>query len=78
MAKPRDDRQRDLLRPSVEEIIDPGHSLVRLARTIDWPLLDDRLSRVGTAGAGRPAALLPAVAGHALAVALHALSLSVC
>jgi len=32
MAKPRDDRQKDLLRPALEAIIDLGHPLVRLAR----------------------------------------------
>jgi len=31
MAKPRDDRQKDLLRPALEAIIDLGHPLVRLA-----------------------------------------------
>ena len=31
MSKPRDDRQDDLFRPSLEAIIDPGHALVRLA-----------------------------------------------
>ena len=31
MAKPRDDRQKDLLRPALEDIIDLGHPLVRLA-----------------------------------------------
>jgi IS5 family transposase len=36
MAKPRDDHQKDLLRPALEAIIDPGHPLVRLAREIDW------------------------------------------
>jgi hypothetical protein len=34
MAKPRDDRQKDLLRPALEDIIDLGHPLVRLAREI--------------------------------------------
>jgi len=38
MAKPRDDRQKDLLRPALEAIIDLGHPLVRLAREIDWQL----------------------------------------
>ena len=28
--------QKDLLRPALEEIIDLGHPLVRLAREIDW------------------------------------------
>jgi IS5 family transposase len=36
VAKPRDDRQKDLLRPGFEDIIDLGHRLVRLAREIDW------------------------------------------
>jgi transposase, IS5 family len=31
MARPRDDRQKDLLRPALEEIIDMSHPLVRLA-----------------------------------------------
>ena len=31
MSRPRDDRQKDLLRPALEEIIDLGHPLVRLA-----------------------------------------------
>jgi IS5 family transposase len=30
MAKPRDDRQKDLLKPALEAIIDLGHPLVRL------------------------------------------------
>jgi hypothetical protein len=36
MAKPPDARQKDLLRPAPEEIIDLGLPLVRLAREIDW------------------------------------------
>jgi len=34
-AKPRDDRQKDLLRPALEEVIDLGYPLVRLAGQID-------------------------------------------
>ena len=30
-GKPRDDRQKDLLRPALDQIIDLGHPLVRLA-----------------------------------------------
>jgi IS5 family transposase len=36
VAKPRDDRQRDLLRPALEEVIDLGHPLVGLAWETDW------------------------------------------
>ena len=35
MAKPRDDRQKGLLRPALEEIVDFSHPLVRLAREIE-------------------------------------------
>ena len=55
MAKPRDDRQKDLLRPALEDIIDLGHPLVRLAREIDWTFLDKRFSSVCAPGAGSPA-----------------------
>jgi IS5 family transposase len=44
MAKPRDDRQKDLLRPALEDIIDLGHPLARLAREIDWGFLDSRFT----------------------------------
>ena len=40
MAKPREDPQKDLLKPALEEIIDLAHPLVRLARQIDWGFLD--------------------------------------
>ena len=52
MAKPRDDRQRDLLRPALEEIIDMGHPLVRLAQRIDWGFLDARFSAGCAEGPG--------------------------
>jgi len=35
MSKPRDDRQKDLLRPALDQIIDMSHPLVRLAALID-------------------------------------------
>jgi len=35
MSKPRDDRQKDLLLPALDQIIDMGHPLVRLAGLID-------------------------------------------
>jgi IS5 family transposase len=50
VARPRDDRQRDLLRPALEEIIDLGHPLVRLAHEIDWGFLDQRFASVCTPG----------------------------
>ena len=38
MSQPRDDRQDDLFRPPLEEIINFRHPLVRLAGEIDWDL----------------------------------------
>jgi transposase, IS5 family len=64
VAKPRDDRQRDLLRPALEDIIDRGHALARLGREIDWGFLDQRFSGVCTAREGRPPLPTRLVARH--------------
>jgi IS5 family transposase len=74
MAKPRDDRQKDLLRPALEAIIDLGHPLVRLARTIDWRFLDKRFAGVCTAGAGQPPLPTRLVAGLFILKHMHDLS----
>jgi hypothetical protein len=42
MARPWDDRQKELLRPALDQIIDLGHPLVQLADAIDWRFLDGR------------------------------------
>ena len=46
VARPRDERQKDLLRPALEAIIDLSHPLVRLTREIDWEFLDRHFARV--------------------------------
>jgi hypothetical protein len=74
MAKPRDDRQRDLLRPALEEIIDLGHPLVRLAREIDWGFLDTRFAGVCAPGAGQPPLPTRLVAGLFILKHMHDLS----
>ena len=74
MAKPRDDRQKDLLRPALEAIIDLGHPLVRLARAIDWRFLDGRFASVCTAGAGQPPLPTRLVAGLFILKHMHDLS----
>ncbi len=63
MAKPRDNRQKDLLKPALEAIIDLGHPLVRLAREIDWGFLDRRFASVCTPGPGQPGLPTRLVAG---------------
>jgi IS5 family transposase len=74
VAKPRDNRQKDLLRPGLEDIIDLGHPLVRLAREIDWGFLDGRFSSVCTAGDGRPPLPTRLVSGLLILKHMHNLS----
>jgi len=74
MAKPRDNRQKDLLRPALEEIIDLGHPLVRLAREIDWGFLDRRFAAVCAAGDGQPPLPTRLVAGLFILKHTHDLS----
>jgi transposase, IS5 family len=74
MAKPRDNRQKDLLRPALEAIIDLGHPLVRLAREIDWGFLDGRFAAVCAAGPGQPGLPTRLVAGLLILKHLHDLS----
>ena len=74
MAKPRDNRQKDLLRPALEEIIDLRHPLVRLAREIDWGFLDGRFAGVCAAGAGQPPLPTRLVAGLFILKHMHDLS----
>ena len=54
MNQPRDDRQDDLFRPALEEIINLRHPLVRLAAEIDWGFLAGRFGSVCRAGPGQP------------------------
>jgi IS5 family transposase len=74
MAKPRDNRQKDLLRPALEAIIDHGHPLVRLAYEIDWGFLDGRFASVCTPGVGQPPLPTRLVAGLFILKHMHDLS----
>jgi transposase, IS5 family len=53
VSEPRDDRQDDLLRASLEAIINLRHPLVRLAAEINWDFLAKRFSSVCRIG-GEP------------------------
>ena len=74
MAKPRDNRHKDLLRPALEEVIDLGHPLVRLAQQIDWGFLDRRFASVCKSGDGRPPLPTRLVAGLLIVKHMHSLS----
>jgi len=74
MGKPRDDRSKDLFRPALDEIIDMGHALVRLAKEIDWDFLDRRFSAVCQPGPGQPPLPTRLVAGLMILKHTHNLS----
>src|SRR2546429_2695574 len=74
MARPRDNRQKDLLRPALEDIIDLDHPLARLAREIDWGFLDSRFASVCAPGAGQPGLPTRLVAGLFILKHMHDLS----
>ena len=74
MSKPRDNRHKDLFRPSLEEIIDLGHPLARLSREIDWDFLDRRFASVCAAGPGQPPLPSRLVAGLLILKHMHDLS----
>jgi IS5 family transposase len=74
MARPCDERQKDLLRPALDEIIDMGHPLVRLAQQIDWQFLDRRFGSVCQGGPGQPSLPTRLVAGLFILKHMHNLS----
>ena len=74
MSQPRDDRQKDLLRPALDEIIDLGHPLARLSGEVDWGFLDRRFASVCQAGPGQPGLPTRLVAGLFILKHMHNLS----
>src|ERR1700690_3495778 len=74
MGRPRDDRQKDLLRPALDQIIDMDHPLVRLAGEIDWKFLDERFGSVCAPGPGQPPLPTRLVAGLFILKHMHNLS----
>src|ERR1700730_17632489 len=74
MSQPRDDRQDDLFRPSLEKIINLRHPLVRLAAEIDWDFLAGRFSSVCRLGPGQPPLPTRLIAGLFILKHMHNLS----
>src|SRR5205807_6292502 len=74
MSQPRDDRQDDLFRPSLNEIINLRHPLVRLAGEIEWDFLAGRFSSVCGVGPGQPPLPTRLVAGLFILKQTHNLS----
>ena len=74
MSQPRDDRQDDLFGPSLDQIINLRHPLVRLAAEIDWAFLAGRFSSVCRVGPGQPPLPTRLVAGLLILKHMHNLS----
>jgi IS5 family transposase len=74
VSEPRDDRQDDLFRASLEAIINLRHPLVRLAAEINWDFLAKRFSSVCRVGPGQPPLPTRLVAGLFILKHMHNLS----
>jgi transposase, IS5 family len=74
MSRPRDDRQDDLFRPALRDIINLRHPLVGLAEEIDWDFLDQRFRSVCRVGPGQPPLPTRLVAGLFILKHMHNLS----
>src|SRR5579872_2863070 len=74
MSKPRDDRQDDLFRPPLDQIINLRHPLVRLAGEIDWEFVAKRFGAVCRTGPGQPPLPTRLVAGLLILKHMHDLS----
>jgi IS5 family transposase len=74
MSKPRDERQKDLFRPALDQIIDLKHPLVLLAGKVDWGFIDERFRLVCHEGPGQPPLPTRLVAGLFILKHMHNLS----
>ncbi len=77
MSRPRERRdkgEQDLFRSRLDQIINMGHELVRLADAIDWQVLEDRFGEVYSDGPGMPPLPTRLMAG--LAILKHTFDLS--
>lgn len=70
----RDDGQRDLFRPRLDQIVNLDHELVKLSKAIDWGFLEKRFGSVYSDGPGQPPLPTRLMAGLAILKATHNLS----
>lgn len=70
----RDGGQRDLFRARLDQIVDMGHPLAKLAATIDWGFLEQRFGVVYADVPGRPPLPTRLMAGLAILKHMHDLS----
>ncbi|RWI04344.1 IS5 family transposase [Mesorhizobium sp.] len=70
----RESGQTDLLRSRLDHILNMDHALVKLAKTIDWRFLEERLGEVYDDDPGRPPLPTRLMAGLAILKSMHTLS----
>ena len=70
----RESGQTDLLRSRLDQILNMDHGLVKLARSIDWRFLEQRLGAVYDDDPGRPPLPTRLMAGLAILKSMHNLS----
>jgi transposase, IS5 family len=70
----RESGQTDLLRSRLDHILNMDHALVKLAKTIDWRFLKERLGEVYDDDPGRPPLPTRLMAGLAILKSMHNLS----
>src|SRR5215472_13431003 len=70
----RDSRQSDLFKARLDQIVDMGHPLARLAASIDWVFLERTLGSVYTEAPGQPPLPTRLMAGLAILKHMHDLS----
>src|SRR5260370_37385749 len=67
--RPRERREsgkQDLFRSRLDQVINMDHALVKLARTIDWGVLEEKFGAVYADGSGRPPLSTRLMAGLAI------------
>ena len=70
----RDSGQKDLFRARLDQIVDMTHPLCKLAATIDWGFLEQRLGAVYSDAPGHPPLPTRLMAGLAILKHMHDLS----
>jgi len=70
----KDGGQKDLFRARLDQIVDMGHPLARLARTVDWRFLEKSFGAVYADVSGRPPLATRLMAGLAILKHMHNLS----
>jgi IS5 family transposase len=70
----RDSGQIDLLRSRLDQIVDMGHPLAKLAGAIDWRFLEERFGAGYSDKAGHPPLATRLMAGLSILKSMHDLS----